>query len=109
MANLTESEFERLADETLRRMLDQLADLEDDRLDVELESGVLTITFEDDVRYVVNSHRAAMQIWMAAGSTAWHFSWTGEAWISARNGDELWSTVDGRISKKLDRPVGLRS
>lgn len=106
-AMTTTPDFELLADETLRRMVDQLDDLEDDRLEADLESGVLNLAFDDGAKFVVNSHRAAAQIWMAAGTTAWHFSWTGTAWIAEKSGDELWSTVSRVVSQKLARPVEL--
>ncbi len=105
---LDEHRFDALADQTLNAILDALADTEDDDFDVELESGVLTITFADGTRYVVNSHRAARQIWMAADATAWHFGWTGSAWISTRGDDELWQTVESRTAKKLGRALRLR-
>lgn len=105
---LTESEFERLADDTLDAMVEALADLEDDRLEADLESGVLTIRFEDGVKYVVNSHRAASQIWMAAGTTAWHFSWDGSAWRATKTGEELWATVSNKVSEKIGRETNLR-
>ncbi|MGF1508961.1 MAG: iron donor protein CyaY [Myxococcota bacterium] len=104
---LSESKFETLADDTLSRMVEALADLEDDDLDVDLESGVLTLRFHDGSRFIVNSHRAARQIWMAAGSTAWHFDWDGRAWVAQKSGDELWATVTRWTSEKLGRPVDL--
>lgn len=109
MAELNEATFDVKADETLTQLVDALADLEDDDLDVELESGVLTLTFADGSRYVVNSHRAARQIWMAADSTAWHFDWDGRAWVAKKTGDELWTTVEARAGGKLGRPIRLRT
>jgi len=105
---LDESTFDVKADQTLTELVDALADLEDDELDVELESGVLTITFGDGSRYVVNSHRAARQIWMAADSAAWHFDWDGKTWVAKKSGDELWSTVEARAGRKLGRTLRLR-
>lgn len=104
---LTEQRFEVLADETLRKLFNALADTEDDGLDVDLESGVMTLAFDNGTKFVVNSHRAARQIWMAAGATAWHFDLQDGRWISAKNGDELWSTVQARVSAALARPVEL--
>ena len=104
---LSESKFESLAGGVLDRMVDGLADLEDDALEVELESGVLTMRFEDGARFVINSHRAARQIWMAAGATAWHFDFDGTAWISSKTGDELWATVERCTSEKLGRTIQL--
>ena len=77
-------------------------------IDPDLESGVLSIYFEDDSKYVVNSHRAARQIWMAAERQAWHFDYVadGGQWVAA-NGDELWSTLSSTLSRKLDAVVQL--
>lgn len=107
METMSEKDFERLADETLRKILDALADTEEESLDVDLESGVLTLRFDDGVRYVVNSHRAARQIWMAAEASAWHFEWNGDAWRSTKSDEELWSLLEARVSKKLGRSVQL--
>jgi CyaY protein len=76
---------------------------EHDDLDTELESDILTIEFPDGTRYVINSHRAARQIWMAAERTAWHFDWDEQSrmWLAAKNGDELWNALDRALSRKL--------
>ena len=105
MEQLNESRFALLADQTLNRMVEALADNEDDGFDADLESGVLTIEFADGAKFVINSHRAARQIWMAAGTTAWHFDWNGEAWIAAKSADELWGTVGQRVGAKLGHPL----
>lgn len=104
---LTEQKFEQRADETLRALDRALSEL--DGAEVDLESGILTIEFEDGVKYVINSHRAARQIWMAAERNAWHFDYREEdaRWIASRTSDELWTAIDGVVSRKLGRPVGL--
>lgn len=107
--HLSETEFEIVADETLEALLEALSDLEDDRLEADLESGVLTIRYEDGSKHVINSHRAAGQIWMAAGTTAWHFAWDGQGWISTRSGEELWATVDANVAKKISSESPLLS
>ncbi len=47
---------------------------------------------------------------MAAELRAWHFDYHAETrrWISARDGDELWSALAGATSRKLGRPVALQ-
>ncbi|MCK6545861.1 iron donor protein CyaY [Myxococcota bacterium] len=103
---LSEGQFDRVADETLTSLVDALAELDD--LEADLSQGVLTVKFEDGKRYVINSHRAARQIWAAAESTAWHFDWDGRAWISTKSKDELWALLTSIVSKKLGRPISLR-
>ena len=103
---LTEQTFDHLADGTLGELVDALGELDD--VDASLSQGVLTVKFEDGKRYVVNSHRAARQIWMAAESSAWHFDWDGQKWISTKSKEELWGLVEQVVSKKLGRSVSLR-
>jgi CyaY protein len=107
---VSEADFERLAEEELDRLLEAII-AAGDELDPDLESGVLTIHFDDDTRYVVNSHRAARQIWMAAERAAWHFDYvpSKQKWIAAQRGDELWSAVSAVIGRKLGRAIDLSS
>jgi CyaY protein len=104
---LSEHEFEKLADAELQKLSRCMDDLED--LEADLQMGVLTITFSDGARYVVNSHRAAKQIWGAAELRAWHFDPQQDGrWVAAKSGDELWSTVDRLLTAKLGRAIKLR-
>lgn len=104
---IAEAEFEKAADRELRalaRVLDAL----DAEIEADLESGILTIEFTDGVKYVVNSHRAARQIWMAAERNAWHFDPTPSgAWRATKTGDELWSALAGALGRKLGRAIEL--
>jgi CyaY protein len=104
---MAEPEFDRIADDTLHKLIDALADAADD-FEVDLSSGVMTISFDDGKRYVVNSHRAARQIWMAAESSAWHFDWNGSAWISTKSNDELWALLEDVVSRKMGRRISIR-
>jgi CyaY protein len=104
---LTEQEFERTADEALRALDSALTDL--DGLEASLQMGILTLEFADGTKYIVNSHRAARQIWMAAERNAWHFDYHRETgrWVASKSGDELWSALTAVASRKLGRPVDL--
>lgn len=103
---ISEAAFDRTADETLMSLVEALGDV--DELEADLSQGVLTVKFDDGKRYVINSHRAARQIWAAAESTAWHFDWDGKHWISTKSKDELWTLVESLVSKKLGRSIPLR-
>jgi CyaY protein len=106
---ITEAEYEALAEPELERLLDAIDEIDTDDLTAELESGILTLEFADGTRYVINSHRAARQIWMAAERSAWHFDWNTErkAWVAAKSDEELWSTLKSSIEEKLARSVEL--
>ena len=90
---LSEREFDVVADRSLRA-LDRAINEIPDGVEADLQSGILTLEFEDGIKYVINSHRAARQIWMAAISTAWHFDPQPDGhWTAAKTGDELRATI----------------
>jgi CyaY protein len=104
---IDEGTFDDLADRTLRALERTLNEV--DGLEADLESGILNIEFEDGTRFVVNSHRAARQIWMAAAALAWHFdidAATG-VWTAKKSGDELWACIERQVGQKLGRPLEL--
>ena len=103
----SEQDFEAAADRALRQLERAINDL--GGVEADLESGILTVEFEDGVTYIINSHRAARQIWMAADHTAWHFDYAAaeDRWIASKSGDELWSALEGVVGKKLSAPIAL--
>jgi CyaY protein len=109
VSEISEAEYEERAFPELSALLAALDALEDEGFEAELSSDILTIELADGARYVVNSHRAARQIWMAAERNAWHFDWVParSAWIASKSGDELWATLRRVLEKKLGRAVPL--
>lgn len=107
---ISEEEYAQRAGVELRALVDALDAVEDDEVEAELASDILTVEFSDDSKYVVNSHSAARQIWMAAERSTWHFDWVPEksAWIAAKTGDELWDTLARVLGEKLGHAVRLR-
>jgi CyaY protein len=106
---VTESEYDALALLELSALVRALDALDLPDIQPELEGDVLTLEFLDGSRFVINSHRAARQIWMAAERSAWHFDFVsdGARWVARKNGDELWSTLGRVLSSKLSQPVTL--
>ena len=106
---LSESDYDSLAQPELQRLIASLDAVTNDEIEAELASDILTIEFSDGTRYVLNSHRAARQIWLSAERSAWHFDFesAAQAWIAAKTGDELWATLARLVSDKLGEPVVL--
>jgi CyaY protein len=105
---MDEKEFGRRAAEALRKLDDALRDL--DGVESDLAGDILTLEFEDESKFVVNSHSAAQQIWLSANLQAWHFSWDASgSWRDSRSGTELFSELGKLVSGKLAQPVKLLS
>lgn len=100
---MTEEQYVEMAHAELSALISALDRLDSDALQAELENDIITIELGDDATYVINSHRAARQIWMAAERNAWHFDFDSNSkqWIAAKNGDELWSALRGALAARL--------
>lgn len=104
---MTESEFETLADTALAALERAF---EASALDVDIQtkgSGVLEIEFADGSRMVINRHGAARQIWVAARSGGFHFSYDGAAWRDSRDASELFAAVSKLASEQSGSAVLL--
>ena len=103
---MDERDFEQRASSALHKLETALQD----HADVDLSGGVLTIEFDDGVRFVVNSHAAAQQIWLSANMTAWHFAWheATQSWRDTKSGSELFTELGRLVAEKLSHPVILR-
>ena len=88
---MTESEFHRAVDAVLARIEASVENAEG--LDVDLESGILTITCPDESRVIVNRQTPNREIWVAARSGGFHFTARGGEWRDTRSGDELYAAL----------------
>ncbi len=104
---LDEATFDKLAERALHALEVALNEVDD--VEADLESGIVTVEFDDGVRFVINSHRAARQIWMSAGARAWHFDVDPSAgvWIATKTAEELWACLKQQVELKLGRAIEL--
>jgi CyaY protein len=79
-------------------------------VDVEVESkaeGVLELEFGDGSIMIINRHRAAGEIWVAARAGGFHFRWNGTAWRDTRDGAELFAALSRLVSAQSGATVIL--
>ena len=100
--------FDTLAEGELRRLERALSGFDPDEVDASIGGDVLTLTLGDGAKIIINRHRAARQIWMAAARQAWHFDHDPATGQWRAGPDELWATVERALSEGLRRPVILR-
>lgn len=105
---MDETSFDKVARDELRAIEDAFAEIDPDLVDVSTSDGVLRLDLRDGTKIVINSHRAARQIWMAAVATAWHFdpADTGK-WRASKSGDELRATLTRLVREHVGVTVAL--
>ena len=104
---ISESNFERMAEEALDEIALAVDTKLGDRLEVELHQGILTIDLEDGGRYQINKHLPNRQIWLSSPrSGAWHFACEkpGAGWVSTRNPGV---TLGGLLRQEIGAATGV--
>ena len=105
---MDEASFDRFARDELHQLENAFSDIDPDDVEVSSSEGVLRLDLRDGTRIVINSHRAARQIWMAAVSSAWHFDPQGDgAWRAAKTGEELRPTLARLVRDRIGLTVAL--
>jgi CyaY protein len=95
---MTESEFHGAVDAILSRVEASLED--EEGLEVDLESGILTVTCDDGTKIIVNRQTPNREIWIAARSGGFHFAWRDGQWRDTRSGDELFASLSRVIASQ---------
>lgn len=87
---LSENEFQDVADEWLESLFELLeSEDEEAALDIDLESGVMTITSDEDNVFLISKHAPSKQLWLSSPlSGGLHFD--------AADGGKDWALEDGR-------------
>lgn len=93
---MDESQYQKIADQTLRDVETMLEDVDPDVIDVERAGDVITLSFRGGKRAVLNTQRPTRQLWLAANARAWHFGWDAGAnrWMDDKGqGVELFAQL----------------
>jgi iron-sulfur cluster assembly protein CyaY len=106
---MDDAEFDRVARDELQHLEDAFADIDPDECEVSTSDGVLKLALKDGTKIVINSHRAARQIWMAAVSTAWHFDPTPDpaTWHAGKTKEDLRPTLARVLRERIGLDVAL--
>ena len=108
---ISEHDFQRdalAALDAIESNLEQLVDDIDLDVDIERQGNVITLTFGDDTKIVVNSHEAAREIWVAARSGGFHYRRDAGRWVDGRRGDELFASLSRLVSAQSGQAVRLQ-
>ncbi len=104
---MDELEFDKIARLELAHIEEGLEEVDPDLVEVTSTDGVVTLELADGVKVVINSHRAARQIWMAAVVDAWHFDPSPDGLWRTRENEELRGTLRTVIAAHTGLDVGF--
>lgn len=92
---MDEHAYLRLADAAFSRVERACDAFDTTEVDCERAGDVLTLAFPNGRRCIINTQRPTKQIWLACGSSAWHFDHTAAGtWLDDKGrGEEFFQTI----------------
>ncbi len=108
---MDEKEFQSSAEQAIGELEEAFSALADDRdIDVEVEGGVLTVTFEEGEpgKFIVSPNSAARQLWVSARVSSFKFDPGSDGFVLAGSGEPLRDVMTRLVRDQLgDQTVVL--
>ena len=104
--------FEMLAKNTLDDLMEQVDEALGDRMDVDLQAGILNIELENGGMYVINKQAPNREIWMSSPlSGAKHFSYdeSRKAWVDTRSDNSLYDLLSAELAQASGQAFTLKN
>lgn len=92
----------------LKRLLQQLDDIDSDELDPRQTEGNLAVTFDSGGTILLSQQAPTRELWLSANLRAWHFRMVDGAWVERDTGAPLLSVLSELFTEKLRFPVHLQ-
>ena len=104
---MDDNEFRERSDVALTKVAKWLEDLDPDEVDYTTADGVVTIEFAGGAKFILSRQSQMKQMWLAAGSHGFHYSWdpSRSLWIDDKDGHELLPRLAEKVSEQLGHPV----
>jgi CyaY protein len=106
MSQLSESDYNRLVDETLLA-IEEAVDESGAEIDYENTGGVLTLSFEDGSQVILNRQTPLRQLWLAARRGGFHFDQRDGEWVLDSDGTPLATVLNDVAGEQAGQPLHL--
>lgn len=85
----------------IEQQLDEYAEQYDTDIDYESHGNVITITFENQSKIIINTQEPLLQIWMATRRQGYHFDFKDGDWLCSRSGVPFSQLFDKSIKDQI--------
>ena len=103
---MNDVEYAELTDAVLLAVEEAIERLDLD-LDFESNGGLLSISFPDKSKIIINKQPPLQQLWVATKFNGHHFEWQNGQWIDNRSGTEFWQLISTAVTKQAGVAVNL--
>ncbi|ELX8381168.1 iron donor protein CyaY [Providencia vermicola] len=102
---MNDSEFHQLADQMMASIEQHLDNYDGDAdIDCETNGGVMTLSFEDGSKIIINRQEPFHQIWLATKHGGYHYDYKDNEWVCDRSGQRFTEMLAQAISAQSGEP-----
>ena len=103
---MNDTQYNLMADELLLALEEAIEDCGVD-IDYEGVGGMLTLTFKNASKIIINKQAPLREIWVATKFNGHHFHFENDQWRDKRSGDEFWQFISESVSVQAQSQVSL--
>ena len=103
---MNDSQYNLLTDELLLAVEEAIENCGED-IDYEGVGGLLTLTFKNNTKIIINKQAPLHEIWVATKFNGHHFALQEQQWIDKRGGGEFCQFLSSAVSTQADTVVKL--
>ncbi|MBU2924969.1 iron donor protein CyaY [Colwellia sp. 4_MG-2023] len=107
---MNDSQYNLIAEDLLLAVEEAI---EESGVDIDYEGvgGLLTLTFKNSTKIIINKQAPLHEIWIATKFNGHHFTYSDseEIWVDKRGGDEFWQFLSNAVSIQAETEVTLSS
>jgi len=103
---MNDSQYNLLADEIILQIEEAVEDCGTD-IDFEGVGGMLTLTFKNGSKVIINKQAPLHEIWVATKFNGHHFQCENGQWTDKRGGGELWQFLSTAISIQAETDITI--
>jgi len=103
---MNDSQYNIISDELLLNIEEAVEACGED-IDFEGVSGLLTLTFKNKTKIIINKQAPLHEIWVATKFNGHHFVHQEDVWQDKRSGEEFWQFMSAAVSKQAETEITL--
>lgn len=105
---MNDSEYNMAAEDVLLAVEEAIEDCGHD-IDYEGVGGLLTLTFKNSTKIIINKQAPLKEIWVATKFNGHHFHFDNEQWMDKRGGGEFWQFISQAVSVQAEAEITLQA
>jgi len=105
---MNDSEYNITAEDLLLAVEEAIEDCGHD-IDYEGVGGLLTLTFKNSTKIIINKQAPLHEIWVATKFNGHHFNFDNDQWTDKRGGGEFWQFISKAVSVQAEAEITLKA